>query len=108
MAEPYESYLAAVSAVDLDFTRLLPFNCLSDERFDHMDSLVTVTLFPLALPALGLGAVRFLRRASMATFKSHFIQLMLLVYPAISRQICQSFRCDEFDDGGADAADCFR
>ena len=53
MAEPYESYLSIVSAIDLDFTEFLPLDCLSTEQFDHMDALVVVTMVPAV--CLGLA-----------------------------------------------------
>ena len=103
MAEPYASYIAVTSAVNLDFTRLLPFSCLSNQRFDHMDALLAITMAPAGALVVCVAFVQFgvHDAARRATLQSNFTHIMLLAYMTISRQICQSFRCREFDDGGA-------
>ena len=106
MAEPYESFVELFSIFDLNLSRLalLPFSCVLQRQFDHLDSVISVSLTPIALYAIGIGLVRLKYAArdrervrKMMTF--YFVRLLLLGYPAISRTICQSFRCDIFDAG---------
>ena len=58
MAEPYESFVELTSIVDLDLPRLLPFSCMMERSWDHLDSLTSVTITPFALFALGSALVR--------------------------------------------------
>ena len=37
--------------------------------------------------------------ASMHTHRQLLVSLMIFLLPSVSRTICQSFRCIEFDDG---------
>jgi hypothetical protein len=107
MTEPYASFVELISVVDLDLPRLLPFNCLTEREWDHFDSLVSVTATPIFLFISGSGLVQTKHCKSTARdsnqahgrFRYYFIRVMLLAYPAISRTICQSFRCDEYDGG---------
>ena len=87
--------------VDLDIKQLLPLNCMSADRYDHLDTLLTTTLVPLgATGALLLTPVVLKwNRSRKAAMEKRFVQAMLFAYPAISRTICQSFRCTSFDDG---------
>ena len=98
MAEPYNSFVNMVAFVDMDISGLLPLNCLSDDYFDHFDQLVTATLFgPLAVLVLVVGVVhpRIGTNASRAKAKKDveaiIIRILVLIYPTISRIICQSF-----------------
>ena len=98
MAEPYNSFVNLVSFVNMDVSGLLPLNCLSDDYFDHFDQLVTATLFgPLAVLVLVVGVVhpRIGTNASRAKAKKEveaiIIRILVLIYPTISRIICQSF-----------------
>ena len=98
MAEPYNSFVNMVAFVDMDISGLLPLNCLSDEYFDHFDQLVTATLFgPSAVLLLVVGTVhpRVGTKASRAKAKRDvetiIIRILMLIYPTLSRIICQSF-----------------
>ena len=49
MGEPFKTYVAIMSVVNLDVTRALPLDCFNDDfAFDHFDKLTTATIvFPV-------------------------------------------------------------
>jgi len=97
---PQLRYVSLVSVVDLDYTEVLPFNCITGTQFTHVSALVLVTLVPV-VAALTIAIFVSIRKSSSITTKSNFLQLMFLAYPSISRQICLSYRCTHFEDGTA-------
>lgn len=109
MAEPYNTYLKLASVFDLKLVQLLPLNCFSDTYFDHFYVLVTTTLVPpvaafsfffTAWLVSKSSAGETAKSATGETRKKVFMQALLFAYPPISRTICQSFRCSDFDDDG--------
>mmetsp|Transcript_24999 Transcript_24999/g.57947 ORF Transcript_24999/g.57947 Transcript_24999/m.57947 type:complete len:1793 (+) Transcript_24999:178-5556(+) len=107
MEEPYAGFVELLSAVDIDLPRLIPFNCLVETEWNHFESLKTVTVVPVVFfisvsilivclsPCLSTNG----RAQAQMRFNYCFIRALLVGYPAISRQICQCFRCDEYDRG---------
>ena len=86
MAEPYESFVQLISAVELDLPQLLPFSCLMGREWDHLDALLTVTVTPVVLFAGGSVMVQATnlytpkgdRARAHSTFRYYFARLMLL------------------------------
>ena len=70
MAEPYNSFLQAVSIVDLDILDLLPMNCLHTAYFEQLYLLFMATLLGPALVAVAVLAVDRARIARLSTFSS--------------------------------------
>ena len=42
MAQPYQTYLAVTSVVDLDIAQILPLNCMSRSPMNHLDVLLMI------------------------------------------------------------------
>ena len=85
--------------MELDVPRLLPLSCLTAHKWDHFDSLISMSTAPFVIFAGGSALVRALardRRQAQSRFNYYFARFMLLAYPTISRTICQSFRCKPF------------
>jgi len=105
-AEPYDSFVELASVVDLDVPRLVPFGCFVETSWDHVDSLVSITLAPVFIFVFGSFVIFSWpyetphdQAKALARFRYYFARFMLLAYPAISRTICQCFRCDEYVGG---------
>ena len=105
MSEPYLSFTKWTAFLDLDLPRLLPFTCITGAEWDHKASVLMMTLPPIAVYACVWAVLqgskiimaRKPRGDQIQQFNSVFIQLMLLAYPAISREICKSFGCKTYD-----------
>ena len=124
MPTPYFDFLAALSFLALDVVQFLPLKCASGDDFDHLDSLLVMTLVPLAVLGAAMAGVTVLREQKKQAAKRrdgssgvsaggdvhtdkgmrkrdmvcYFLWGLNLVLPTISRQICRSFRCVEYDD----------
>ena len=106
--EPYATYVRVVSSVDLDVTTLLPLNCYSTSHFNHMHTLLSTTLFPVAVLAVAVATYSVTKMFKLKTDKdldvmmksieSYYTFFLILVYPAITRCICQSFRCTQYEE----------
>lgn len=104
MPDPYGGFLDGLSVMALDIVQVLPFNCASTESFGHFEGLVMVTLFPIAVLLLGAaGLLVAFKLFESKMEKRHkltlFLQALMLMLPAISRHIFQSFRCEPYDLG---------
>lgn len=92
-----------LSFATLDLVTLVPFDCLYNGSFDHLDALLIESLVPLGLLVIAQVFT------SMHWLHSHggkhhqvlsaWLTMLFLVLPVISRTICSSFRCDAFDGG---------
>ena len=106
MPDPYGGFLNGLSVLALDVVQVLPFNCVSGQTFGHFEGLVAVTVFPIVVLVIGMaGLVVSFKILGKKKIKKRnaftlFLQVLLLMLPAISRRIFQSFRCDEFNLGG--------
>mmetsp|Transcript_55334 Transcript_55334/g.152333 ORF Transcript_55334/g.152333 Transcript_55334/m.152333 type:complete len:600 (+) Transcript_55334:1277-3076(+) len=109
MPPPYGDFLKAISFLVLDIIQWLPFNCAYADGFSARDALVFVTISPIAIFILVLVLAWFWKLSGHSKSKSkkppkvarvlgYFMQAILLVLPTISRRICQTFRCSEYDD----------
>ena len=96
LPSPYFDFLSFMSWVAFDFVSFLPLGCVSSQ-YDHFDSVLTVTCGPILIFAFLWAA--FLAGKVKKSHLKTFLDFMLLVLPAISRRICQSFRVVEYDDG---------
>ena len=100
---PYDSFVVLFEFMALDFN-FLPLACARGERFGHLDYLFISTVVPFAFFALSIGIIVLLRKfkpteSQYAGPAKGLVALIILVLPSISRTICQSFRCEEFDGG---------
>ena len=111
MSEPYNSFVGFLSILDLDIARMSGphFQCITPGHWGHFGGLVLVTsiapvLYILIAVATSAWVQKSTTRDKAGAWRQvnhYFIRALLLSYPAISRVICQSIRCDTYD-GGAD------
>ena len=103
--QPYAGFLSWFGFLTLDVIQLVPFDCAYERSFDHMDALLLVTLVPPLLLAAAVGLTLFAKVnewksvGSLSDSFSMWLTMIFLVLPVISRRVCQSFRCDEFQVG---------
>jgi len=100
---PYRDFMDFLSFMQLDVVKLVPFDCMYESSFDHLDALLLESLVPLVFLAFALGGAELMQRRSVGTKNAHvfslFMHLLFFVLPIISRKICQSFRCQPYDAG---------
>ena len=75
-----------------------------ENTFDHFDALLLESLVPLVLLVAAqvyTTSVNKLHSTASISRKvlSAWMTMIFLVLPVISRRVCQSFRCDEFQVG---------
>jgi len=117
MPNPYSGFLKTVGFLNLDVIQFVPFNCVYSDGFDHGKALVLECSVPLALFVLALSFSGWqTRRRMVAAVRAgvrnkeetnhtmtRFMQVLFLVLPTISRRICQTFRCVDYDVGEGSA-----
>mmetsp|Transcript_76376 Transcript_76376/g.218732 ORF Transcript_76376/g.218732 Transcript_76376/m.218732 type:complete len:911 (-) Transcript_76376:125-2857(-) len=113
MPTPYGGFLESMSFFGFDLVQLLPLNCFSKNgNFGHMQALLLMTLSPLVILVLVLLLECVLKARAMGAKDKEkkqtgefghnialFLQGIMLILPAVSRRVFQSFRCDVFDNG---------
>lgn len=72
--------------------------------FDHLDALLLESLLPLLLLGAAKACVWTHGRLRAPDGQQHqvlsnWLSLLFLVLPVISRRICSSFSCNDYDDG---------
>ena len=94
-----------MSFVGLDLPNLLPLSCFSTQvEFNHVTSVLVVTLIPLVgFPLISWVLLMTGCWEAQDKFDRFFLEVMLLAYPAISREISKCFRCDFYDAGDEDS-----
>ena len=101
---PYLDFITLTSFTSLDVVSLVPFDCMYETSFDHLDALLLESLVPLFMlvAALIYTSARRLHSAAAPSHKvlSAWLSMLFLVLPVISRRVCQSFKCDEFNVEG--------
>ena len=102
-----------VGFLNLDVIQFVPLNCVYSGGFDHGDALVLECSVPFGffLLALAFSTWKSRMRAAAAAAAggakepetdhtmARFMQVLFLVLPTISRRICQTFRCVDYDVG---------
>ena len=83
MAEPYQTYLAVTSVVDLDIAQILPLNCISGSPMNHLDVLLMTTLVPVGAVLILLFILFVL--GGNRVIPEGFLQVLLFAYPASGR-----------------------
>lgn len=102
--EPYGSFLNHLSMFSLDLVQMLPADCLVENQWSHFDSLLLETLIPIIILASILVVESIekyhfkLPGSNWKTRVGYFVVVLLLVLPAISRRIAQTFTCSFFDN----------
>lgn len=103
--EPYRGFLVALSLFSLDFAQMVPADCLVSGSWTHYNSLVLETLVPIVIILFILlhhGVSRIENRGVGGAGRKRFgfvVRVILLILPAISRRICQTFQCEDYDQG---------
>ena len=89
-------------------------DCLYTTTFDHFHALILESISPLAV----LAAAKIIKQCYRAWLKccahltsttlepklrhrimANYMTVLFFILPVISRRICQSFRCTDYDDG---------
>ena len=103
--EPYLGFLQALSIFSLDFVQMVPADCLVSGSWVHYDTLVLETLAPIVIVLFILlydGVSHIENRGGEKAGRKRLgviIRVVLLILPAISRRICQTFQCQNYDEG---------
>jgi len=97
LPENFESVIAALNWLDLDFVKMISMGCLSS-TFNFHRKLLVMTLLPI-----GICGFLLLMGVVWKRFKGVCFTLMLVVtyavLPSVSTTIFEAFPCDETDVG---------
>ena len=104
--EPYGSFINGLAALSLDVVQMMPADCMVESNWSHYDSLLLETLTPMIVLTVAL-TVNYVQTArgggpdshAKEKFFGYFYKAILLFLASISRRVCQTFQCREFDDG---------
>ena len=90
----FQNSLTFFSFFHLDFWRIFPFDCLSQQH-DYLDSMLMATLIPILL-----SVFLFLRHAYSKEDNTIYFRLVIgllfVILPGTCSSIFGSFRCDEY------------
>lgn len=87
---------------------MVPADCIADKNWSFYDSLLIETIFPFVILGVILMVLGIRRcrghdpDAAKKSLKKQigiFVRFILLILPAISRRVCQTFQCLHYDDG---------
>ena len=91
--------------LDLDIVQFVPFDCLYESTFDHLDALVIECVTPLLCLVLGKAISVVVKTVMSLSSRLHpdnaekhrvlanFMLVLFYILPVIARRICQSYRC---------------
>ena len=102
---PYGDFINSLSGLSMDLVQMVPADCLATSRWSHYDSLLLETLGPLIVIAVVFvyENVRREPRGNSAKRGYYLGQVLMFVFlvllPAISRRVCQTFQCRTFEPG---------